>query len=77
MGIALYGMFIAIILPPAKKSRPVTVILAISVAVVCILRYVPVFQGISSGFSIIIATIIGAGVGALLFPIKEPDNERN
>jgi predicted branched-subunit amino acid permease len=71
MGIALYGMFIAIVLPVAKKSKQVTIIVAISVALVCILRYIPLFQMISSGFRVIIATIIGAGIGAILFPIED------
>lgn len=71
MGIALYAMFIAIIIPPAKKSLPIVLIITISVAVVCILRYVPVFSGISSGFRVVIATLIGAGAGALLFPIND------
>lgn len=71
MGIALYGMFIAIIIPPAKKSFPIVLIITISVAVVCILRYVPVFSGISSGFRVILATLAGAGAGAFLFPISE------
>lgn len=71
MGIALYGMFIAIVLPVAKKSKPITIIVVISVVVVCILRYVPLFQMVSSGFRVIIATIIGAGIGAILFPIED------
>lgn len=71
MGIALYGMFIAIVLPAAKKSRQVTIIVTISVALVCLLRYVPLFRMISSGFRVIIATIIAAGVGAILFPIED------
>lgn len=70
MGIALYGMFIAIILPPAKKSRPVLLIIVTAIIVVCILRYVPLFQGISSGFRVIIATMIAAGAGAYFFPIQ-------
>jgi predicted branched-subunit amino acid permease len=70
MGIALYGMFIAIILPPAKKSRPVALILLVSITAVCILRYIPVFQAVTSGFRVIIATIIGAGFGAVFFPIE-------
>jgi predicted branched-subunit amino acid permease len=70
MGIALYGMFIAIILPPAKKSKPVVLIILISVAVVCILKYIPVLSGISSGFRVIIATLAGAGIGAFLFPAE-------
>ncbi len=71
MGIALYGMFIAIIVPPAKKSKSVLGIVIISVVVVCILKYIPLFQVISSGFRIIIATVLGAGIGAYLFPIKD------
>ncbi len=69
MGIALYGMFIAIIIPPAKKSREITAIISISVLVVCILRYISLFKFVSSGFRIIMATIIGAGLGAFLFPV--------
>lgn len=71
MGIALYGMFIAIVLPVAKKSKQVSIIVAISVAVVCILRYVPLFKMVSSGFRVIIATITAAGIGAILFPIED------
>jgi predicted branched-subunit amino acid permease len=68
MGIALYAMFIAIILPPAKKSKPVIIIVLISVAITCILKFIPLFGAISSGFRVIIATFIGAGLGAFLFP---------
>lgn len=75
MGIALYSMFIAIIIPPATKSRPITFIILISVSVVMILKYVPLFQSVSSGFRVIIATLLGAGLGAILFPIKEQPDE--
>lgn len=77
MGIALYGMFIAIVLPVAKKSKPIIIIVATSVLVVCILKYVPIFHMISSGFRVIIATLIGAGIGAFLFPIKEKQATAN
>jgi predicted branched-subunit amino acid permease len=70
-GIALYAMFIAIILPPAKKSKPFTVIVLLSIAITCIIKYLPLFYGISSGFRVIIATILGAGIGAWLFPINQ------
>lgn len=75
MGIALYGMFIAIIIPPAKKSKAVVTVILISVAIACILRYIPLFSIISSGFRVIIATILGAAIGAVLFPIKETAEE--
>lgn len=70
MGIALYGMFIAIIIPPAKKSKQVSIIILLSVTIACFLRFLPLFQFVSSGFRIIIATFVGAGAGALLFPLN-------
>ena len=73
MGIALYAMFIAIIIPPAKKSRPILGAILIAVVVTCILKYVPVFDFITDGFAMIIATLIGAGVMAFVAPIKDDD----
>lgn len=75
MGIALYAMFIAIIVPPAKKSKPILGAILISVLVTCILKYVPVFKFITDGFVMIIATFVGAGVMAFLAPIKEDGDE--
>lgn len=75
MGIALYAMFIAIIIPPAKKSRAVVVCIAIAVVIRCIFMYVPFLHFISGGFALIITTIITAAVVALLFPVKEAENE--
>lgn len=57
MGIALYGMFIALIVPASRDSFHVLVIVLIAVAVNCVLTYVPVFSFISSGFRIIAATV--------------------
>ena len=73
MGIALYGMFIALIVPASRDSFHVLVIVLIAVAVNCVLTYVPVFSFISSGFRIIAATVAGAGIGAILFPKQDED----
>ena len=71
MGIALYAMFIAIIIPPAKKSKPILGAIIISVAVTCILRYIPIFSFVTEGFAMIIATVVGASVMAVVAPLKE------
>ena len=75
MGIALYAMFIAIIVPPAKKNRAVLLTIIIAVIVSFVLKYVPVFDFITDGFAMIIATFIGAGIMAYFSPIKEKENE--
>lgn len=72
MGIAIYAMFIAIIIPPARQSRRILNII-IAVAVMCILRYVPALSFISSGFRVIIATVTAAGIGAFLYPKEEEE----
>lgn len=70
LGIALFGMFIAIVVPVIRDEKPVMAVVAIAVVISCILRYVPVFKGISSGFSVIICAVAAALIGAVLFPDK-------
>lgn len=73
LGIALYGMFIALIIPAAKHSSPIMMTILLAIGVSCILYYVPVFKEISSGFSVIIVTLIASGVMAYISPIKEEE----
>lgn len=76
LGIAIYGMFIAIIIPAAKKSRPVLMVVLIAALLSCLFTYVPVLNQISSGFSIIICSIIASAIGAALFPIAGEEEEK-
>ncbi len=69
LGIMLYGMFIAIILPPAKKSLGVLLVIILSAAFSTVCKYLLPF--ISGGFAVIICGITAALIGALLFPVKE------
>ena len=71
LGIAIYGMFLAIILPPARRERPVRVVVLLAVGMSLCFRYLPVLNRLSSGFVIIICAVVASAVGALLFPVKE------
>lgn len=71
LSIALYGMFIAIVIPVAKKSRPVMVVVLIALLLSCVIYYIPALDVISAGISIIICTVAASAAGAWLFPIKE------
>ncbi len=75
LGIAIYGMFIAIVIPPAKQDRNVLICVLISICLSCLLKYVPILSGISSGFQIIIVTVISSCLAAVLFPREESLNE--
>ena len=73
LGIAIYGMFVAIVIPPAKKNRAVAWVLGGAVALACAFRYLPVLNRGSGGFVIIICAVAAAALGALFAPIS--DNE--
>ena len=77
LGIALYGMFIAIIIPAAKHSKAITATIIIAVVCSCILYYVPLFSGVSSGFTVILVTIIAAGIMAYFAPIEDEKKEED
>ena len=71
LGIAIYGMFLAIFIPAMKKSRPVTVVVLVSVALSCAFAYLPVLKTVSSGFVIIICALAASAVGAVLAPVED------
>ncbi len=71
LSIAIYGMFLAIVLPPAKQEKPVRLVVAIAVIISIAFAYLPGLNKVSSGFAIIICAVAAAGIGALLFPVKE------
>ena len=77
LGVALYGMFIAVIIPPAKTDKIIRGIVLASMAVSFVFTIIPVLNQISSGFRIILLTLLIAGTAALLFPIKSEEAIEN
>lgn len=73
LSVAIYGMFIAIFVPPMKKAKPVVIVVAIGALLSCAFRFVPFIKEISSGFAIIICAVAAAGLGAFLFPISDEE----
>ena len=72
LGITLYAMFVAIVLPPARENKSIAIVAVIALLISCVIYYVPGLHAhISSGFSVIITTLIAAGIGAWLFPVSE------
>jgi len=77
LGIAIYGMFIAIILPPFRRSREVRAVILIAVAMSCLFTLMPLFAFLSDGFRIILCAVVASALGAWLMPqpVKEDDEE--
>ena len=74
LGIAIYGMFLAIILPPAREKKPVRFVVMTAVGLSLCFRYLPGLNRVSSGFVIIICAVAAAAVGAALFPAEEEEH---
>ena len=71
LNVALYGMFLAVVIPPAKGNRILTCVILVSMVLSWLFTRIPALNHISSGFKIIILTILIAGAAAILFPLKE------
>ena len=75
LNVAIYGMFLAVVIPPARESRVLAGIVLVSMAASLVFSSVPFFSEISSGFRIILLTVLIAGGAAYLFPRKEESHE--
>ena len=71
LGIAIYGMFLAIILPPARRDKPVRLVVILAAALSIAFRYLPGLNRVPSGYAIILCAVISAAAGAALFPVGE------
>lgn len=72
LGIALYAMFIAIVVPPCRRSKAVAVTALTAVGLACLFRYMPGLRLIPSGWALILAAVAAAAFAALCFPVDEP-----
>ena len=76
LGVAIYGMFIAIIIPPAKKSRSVRAAVILAALLACVMRYTPYLRNISGGFAVILCAVPVSAFCAKMFPIREEGDEQ-
>lgn len=73
LGVMLYGMFIAIVVPPAKQEKPVLITVILALIFSCCFSWVPALKAVSAGISIVICTVAAAALAAVLFPIAEEE----
>lgn len=73
MGIALYAMFIALVIPSCRKSLAAGFVCTFAVLISICFKYIPQLSSVSSGWTIIIANVAACSIGAVFFPRKEED----
>lgn len=71
LAVAIYGMFVAIVVPPARDNKNVLYCVLVAIALSCIFAFVPVINKVPSGFVIIICSVIASTIFAILKPIEE------
>ena len=73
LGVALYGMFVAIVVPQAREDYRKLIAALLAMVLSAAFCWIPFLKSVSSGLAIVICTVIAASVCALLFPV--PDEE--
>lgn len=71
LGVAIYGMFIAIVIPASKKSRSTALCVLLAIALSCLFHFTPVLSKVPAGFTIIICAVVASAVFALLDCMKK------
>ena len=77
LGVAIYGMFIAIVIPRMRVEKPTALCVAAAVLLSCAFKFVPLLQKIPQGFVIIICAVAASVPVAIMFPINDEDECRD
>ena len=75
LGVMLYGMFIAIVVPQAREEKPMLAAMLMALVFSCLFTWVPGLKEVSAGLAIMISTVAAAALCAVLFPVKEEVEE--
>lgn len=75
LSVGLYGMFIAIIVPPARTNKVIFGLVLLSFAASCVSSVLPLLAGVSSGMKTILLTVVISLAAAILFPVEDEEKE--
>ena len=75
LGVAIYGMFVAIVMPVAKKEKMTALCVLLAIAISCAFRYIPLLKSVPSGFTVIICAVVASALFAIIAPIKTEEKE--
>jgi predicted branched-subunit amino acid permease len=73
--LAIYAMFVAIIIPEVRAEKTLGIVVGVSVLLSTAFYYLPILKNISSGLAVTVCAIVAAVVGALFFPKKDEEED--
>lgn len=71
LGVMLYGMFIAIVVPQARKEKPMLLSMLLALVFSCLFTWVPGLNRVSAGLAIVVCTVAAAAICAVVFPVEQ------
>lgn len=71
LGVMLYGMFIAIVVPQARQEKPMLLSMVLALVFSCLFAWVPGLNRVSAGLAIVICTVAAAAICALVLPMEQ------
>lgn len=77
LSVALFGMFLAVIIPPARKNRVIALFVLVSFTASFAATYLPLISQLSGGTRTIILTVLISAIAAILFPVNEEEDAKN
>ena len=71
LGVMLYGMFIAIVVPQARQEKPMLAVMLLALVFSCLFTWIPLLNRVSAGLAIVICTVTAAAICAWVFPVEQ------
>ena len=75
LSVAVYGMFLAVVIPPCRKNKAVTAVVLSSFVISGLSKVIPVISDMSESVRVIVLTLVISVAAALLFPVKDEEGE--
>ncbi len=75
LGLAIYGMFTAIVVPVAKNDTATALFVVLSIILSCCFKYIPILNVVPSGFTVIICAVIASVIFAVAAPVNTEESE--
>lgn len=77
LGVAIYGMFVAIVVPEMKRQKPVLLCVLLAILLSCAFEYLPFLSNVPDGFVIIICAVLASVVFAVVSPVPVEEGEKD
>ncbi len=75
LSVAIYGMFLAVVIPPCRKNKVITGVVITSFVLSYASKYIPLISKASESIRVIILTVLISGFAAVLFPVNDSERE--